>query len=180
MSSDRSKTRAELFAFLDELGIAHATIEHPPLYTVEESRALRGEIAGAHAKNLFVKDKKSRLFMISVREELAVDLKQVHTVIGGQGRVSFGSAEQLEEVWGVKPGSVTPFGAINDLDHRVTVVLDAGLVAAGTVNFHPLENTATTTIEAGDLVRFLQATGHSPLITELPVQAPQPVETAAD
>ncbi len=118
-------TSDELLAFLDSLDIAASTVEHPPLHTVEESQALRGEIAGGHVKNLFVKDKKSRLFLLVLGEETPVDLKRVHERIGAQGRVSLGSAELLETVWGVRPGAVTPFGAINDTDGRVTVVLDA-------------------------------------------------------
>ena len=108
------KTPEDLIAYLDSLGIASQTIEHPPLHTVEESRTLRGDIPGGHTKNLFVKDKKGRLFLLVLGEETSVDLKRVHEKIGAQGRVSFGSAELLEEVWGVRPGAVTPFGAIND------------------------------------------------------------------
>lgn len=164
-------SRADLFTYLDRLGIAHATVEHPPLFTVEESQALRGTIPGGHAKNLFVKDKKSRLFLISAREDARLDLKRIHEAIGASGRVSFGSGEQLEAVWGVKPGSVTPFGAVNDPDGRVTVVLERALVAMDPLNFHPLENTATTTIASADLVRFLEAAGHPPVIADLPVVA---------
>ena len=111
----------DLIAYLDSLGVASTTVEHPPLHTVEESRALRGEIPGGHVKNLFVKDKKSRLFLLVLGEDTPIDLKRAHERIGAQGRVSFGSAELLEEVWGVKPGAVTPFGAINDAEGRVTV-----------------------------------------------------------
>ena len=104
-------------------------MEHPPLHTVEECQALRGDIPGGHSKNLFVKDKKCDLFLLTLGEETVVDLKRVHEKIGANGRVSFGSAELLEEVWGVRPGAVTPFGAINDKGGRVTVVLDSGLMA---------------------------------------------------
>ncbi len=162
-------TRQDLFDTLDRLGIAHATVEHEPLFTVEESQRLRGVIAGGHSKNLFVKDKKSRVFIITVREEAKIDLKRVHEVIGASGRVSFCSGEQLEALWGVKPGSVTPFGAINDSDGVVQVVLEAALMAMDPLNFHPLENTATTTIRAADLVTFLRATGHEPRILDLPL-----------
>lgn len=162
-------TSDELLAFLDRLGIATRTVEHPALFTVEESQALRGEIPGGHSKNLFVKDKKSRLFLISAREDARLDLKRVHEAIGGSGRVSFGSGELLEEVWGVKPGSVTPFGAINDTDRRVTVVLERALLAQDPVNFHPLRNTATTSLAPADLVRFLTETGHPPLVVDLPL-----------
>ncbi len=157
----------DLFARLDALGVAHETIEHPPLFTVEDSQNLRGEIPGGHTKNLFVKDKKGRLFLLVLSEDAIVDLKRVHEKIGAQGRVSFGSAELLEEVWGVKPGAVTPFGAINDRDGRVTVVLDAALMAHERLNFHPLVNTRTTGLASGDLVAFLRATGHEPLIVAL-------------
>ncbi|HLJ70908.1 MAG TPA: YbaK/EbsC family protein [Roseiarcus sp.] len=164
---DQPATPEDLFARLDALGVEHDTIEHPPLFTVEDSQSLRGEIPGGHTKNLFVKDKKGRLFLLVLGEDAAVDLKRVHEKIGGQGRVSFGSAELLEEVWGVKPGAVTPFGAINDRSGRVTVVLDAALLAESRLNFHPLVNTRTTGLASGDLVRFLRATGHEPLIVAL-------------
>ena len=103
------KTPEDLLTYLDQLGIATTTVEHPPLHTVEDSRALRGIIPGGHTKNLFLKDKKGRLFLLTLGETDIVDLKRVHEKIGAQGRVSFGSAEQLEEVWGVRPGAVTPF-----------------------------------------------------------------------
>ncbi len=157
----------DLLAFLDSLGVAHETVEHPPLHTVEESQTLRGQIPGGHSKNLFVKDKKSRLFLLTLGEETVVDLKRVHEKIGANGRVSFGSAELLEEVWGVRPGAVTPFGAINDKQGRVTVVLDSGLMAHGRVNFHPLVNTRTTGVSSEGLLKFLRATGHEPLVTAL-------------
>ncbi len=157
----------ELLAFLENLGVATETVEHPPLFTVEDSQTLRGEILGGHTKNLFVKDKKGRLFLLVLGEETVVDLKRVHESIGGQGRVSFGSAELLEEVWGVKPGAVTPFGAINDREAKVTVVLDAGMMRHERLNFHPLVNTRTTGLAARDLLVFLRATRHEPVIVEL-------------
>ncbi|MFC3690657.1 prolyl-tRNA synthetase associated domain-containing protein [Chenggangzhangella methanolivorans] len=159
-------TRAELFAFLDGLGIAHETIEHPAVFTVAESAHLRARIQGGKSKNLFLKDKKGRLFLFTAEDEAEIDLKTLHRKLGAQGRFSFASAGLLEEVWGVRPGSVTPFGAINDAEGRVTVGLDAGLLAKGRVNFHPLENTATTAVAAEDLVRFLRETGHEPVIVE--------------
>ena len=157
----------DLFAFLDSLGVAHETVDHPPLHTVEESQALRGQIPGGHSKNLFVKDKKSRLFLLTLGEETIVDLKRVHEKIGANGRVSFGSAELLEEVWGVRPGAVTPFGAINDTERRVAVVLDSALMAQARVNFHPLVNTQTTGVSPAGLLTFLRATGHEPLVSAL-------------
>lgn len=162
---------SELLRYLAELGIEARTVSHPPLHTVEESRLLRGDIAGAHAKNLFVKDKKGRLFVVSTLEDAALDLKTLHQAIGAQGRVSFGSPELLEEVWGVRPGSVTPFGAVNDAGRRVTVVLDQALAAYEWVNFHPLTNTQTTSLRWADLLKFVRAAGHAPLIVPLPRQA---------
>jgi Ala-tRNA(Pro) deacylase len=160
-------TPEDLLARLDALGVAHDTIEHPPLFTVEDSQNLRGEIPGGHAKNLFVKDKKGRLFLLVLEEDARVDLKRIHEKIGAQGRVSFGSAELLEEVWGVKPGAVTPFGAINDDAGHVTVVLDAKLMEHERLNFHPLVNTRTTGLTSADLTKFLRATGHEPLVVAL-------------
>ncbi len=157
----------DLLAYLASLGIETSTVDHPPLHTVEDSRALRGDIPGGHTKNLFVKDRKDRLFLLVLGEEAAVDLKRVHEKIGAQGRVSFGSAELLEELWGVRPGAVTPFGAINDEAGRVRVVLDEAMMRHERLNFHPLINTRTTGLQSADLVKFLRATGHEPLVVAL-------------
>jgi Ala-tRNA(Pro) deacylase len=174
-----SKSPEDLFARLASLEIDAATVEHPPLHTVEQARALRGQIPGGHTKNLFVKDKKNRLFLLVLGEQTPVDLKRVHEKIGAQGRVSFGSAALLEEVWGVKPGAVTPFGAINDEKARVSVVLDEAMMRCERLNFHPLVNTRTTGLASADLIKFLRATGHKPLIValgqeEAPLNKPQP------
>ncbi len=160
-------TSEDLLAFLDSLAIPTTTLEHPPLHTVEDLQTLRGDIPGGHVKNLFVKDKKGRLFLLVLEEDAAIDLKRVHEKIGGQGRVSFGSAELLEEIWGVRPGAVTPFGAINDKEGRVTVVLDAAMMRHERLNFHPLINTRTTGLASADIVKFLKATGHEPLVVAL-------------
>ena len=161
------KTRNDLFQLLDKLQIAVTTVDHPPLFTVQESQALRGTIPGAHTKNLFLKDKKGRYFLLTVAEDAEVDLKSVHKVIGASGRVSFGSSERLMELLGVSPGSVTVFGLINDADGAVTMVLDAALMENATINAHPLSNDATTSIARDDLVRFVRETGHEPLILNL-------------
>jgi len=165
-------TPEDLTAFLAEIGVSTQTVSHPPLFTVEQSRALRGEIAGAHTKNLFLKDKKGALFLVVAEESAAIDLKRLHTRIGAAGRLSFGKPEELHETLGVAPGAVTVFGLINDRDQRVGVVLDAGLMARETVNCHPLVNTATTSIGATDLLIFVKATGHVPLIVALDEPAP--------
>ena len=157
-------TPDDLFAYLDGLGIPHRTIHHPPVFTVEESRTLRGPIVGGHTKNLFLKDKRGALFLVVATEDAAVELKSLHRRLGASGRFSFGPADQMRETLGVEPGSVTPFAALNDTDRRVTVVLDAGMMAHETLNFHPLVNTMTTAIARDDLVRFLTATGHPPRV----------------
>lgn len=153
-----------LLAYLDSLGIAHKTMTHPPVFTVEQAKKLRGEIVGAHTKNLFLRDKKNALFLVVALESSQIDLKGLHRVLGANGRFSFGSSDLLREVWGVEPGSVTPFGAVNDTEGRVTVVLDASMMEHDTLNYHPLINTMTTTIARDDLVKFLEATGHPPRI----------------
>ena len=157
-------TRADLIAYLAGLGIQVPVVEHPPLFTVEQSQALRGKIEGAHTKNLFLKDKKGALFLVTAEETAPIDLKHIHHKIGASGRVSFGNPTLLMEILGVPAGAVTPFGALNDTDGRVTVVLDATLAAEPAINCHPLENTATATIATPDLFAFLRATGHEPLV----------------
>jgi Ala-tRNA(Pro) deacylase len=159
--------REGLLARLDTLGIATTTVDHPPLHTVEESQHLRGEIPGAHTKNLFVKDRKDRFFLLVVEETALVDLKTVHQVIGASGKVSFGKPEALWDLLGVVPGAVCVFGAINDADNRVTVVLDRDLMSSEIINAHPLTNEATTSIAAQDLLTFLDAVGHPPLVLKI-------------
>ncbi|PZV38646.1 prolyl-tRNA synthetase associated domain-containing protein [Mesorhizobium kowhaii] len=161
------KTEADLMEFLAELGIAASTRRHPPLFTVADSQALRGEIAGGHTKNLFLKDKKDNFFLVTVGEEAVVDLKQIHQVIGAAGRVSFGRPEMLMELLGVAPGAVTVFGLINDRAGRVKVVLDKALMDHAMINAHPLTNEATTSVAAGDLIRFVEATGHDAVILKV-------------
>ena len=167
------KTPDDLFAALDALGIPHATIRHPPLFTVEQARELRGKTPGGHTKNLFLRDKKGALFLVVALEDAVIDLKGLHRVLGASGRFSFGSADLLREVWGVAPGSVTPFGAINDVAQRVTVVLDAAMMEHALLNYHPLVNTMTTAIARDDLVRFLASTGHPPRIERVSGLAPE-------
>ena len=160
-------TPTELFAFLDSLGIAHATVKHPPVFTVEQARALRGKLPGGHTKNLFLRDKKHALFLVVALEDAEIDLKGLHRRLGASGRLSFGSADLLAEVWGVIPGAVTPFGAVNDTAGRVTVVLDLPMMAQATLNYHPLDNAMTTAIARDDLVKFLEATGHMPRVEKV-------------
>jgi Ala-tRNA(Pro) deacylase len=159
-------TPDDLFALLDRLAIPHPTVSHAALFTVEESQALRGEIPGGHTKNLFLKDKKGALYLVSALEDAAIELKSLHRRLGASGRFSFGPAEQMREVLGIEPGA-----AMSDTTHRVTVVLDEALMAYPVINCHPLRNTMTTSIARDDLVKFLEATGHRPRIE--PVAEPQ-------
>lgn len=154
------KTQAELFDYLESLGIQTHTVKHPPLFTVADAQALRGEISGAHTKNLFLKDKKDNFFLLTVEEDAKVDLKVIHHQIGAASRVSFGSPVALLELLGLTPGAVSAFGLINDADGRVRFFLDSRLADADVVNAHPLTNEATTTIASADLRRFAEATGH--------------------
>lgn len=161
------KTGDDLFAFLAGLGLESSTARHPPLFTVADSQALRGAIAGAHTRNLFLKDKKDNFFLVTVEEDAEVDLKQIHHLIGAAGRVSFAKPEMLMELLGVIPGAVTVLGLINDTQCRVKVVLDAGLMENDIVNAHPLTNEATTSMRSADLLRFIEATGHVPVILKV-------------
>ena len=166
-----SATPDDLFAYLDRLGITHETVTHPPLFTVEESQALRGKIPGGHSKNLFLRDKKGVLFLISALEDATIELKSLHRALGANGRFSFGSADLMRETLGIEPGAVTPFAALNDTAQRVTVVLDAAMMAHARLNFHPLRNTMTTTIARDGLLRFLTETGHPPRIEPVSIPA---------
>jgi len=165
--SAMAATPDDLFAFLDRLAIAHTTVAHPPLFTVEQSRALRGSIPGGHTKNLFLEDKKGALVLLTALEDAAIELKALHRRLGAGGRFSFGSADLLRETLGVEPGAVTPLAVMNDWDCRVSVVLDADLLRHEALNCHPLRNTMTTSIATRDLLKFLEATRHSPRIVEL-------------
>src|SRR5437764_5333838 len=168
-------TPADLFAFLDALGIAHPTVRHPPVFRVEEAQALRGSIAGAHTKNLFLKDKKDALYLVVALEDAAIELKSLHRLLGASGRFSFGSAELMGATLGIEPGAVTPFAAINDTGGRVSVVLDAAMMRHALLNYHPLRNSMTTSIGRDDLLRFLAATGHPARIVAVSSEAPKGV-----
>lgn len=159
---------AERFA---ALGLPTRTLAHEPVFTVGESQELRGAISGAHTKNLFLKDKKSRLFLVVAEEDTPVDLKTLHTRIGAQGRLSFGSPEQMRERLGVEPGSVTAFGVVNDAEGVVTLVLDERLLGHDIINCHPLMNRGTTSIARDHLLALFAAVSHDPLVVRLDADA---------
>ena len=164
------KTREDLIAFLDAEGLDHRTVEHPAVFRVEEGHEIKQDLPGGHTKNLFLKDAKGQLWLISALGETAIDLKRLHGVIGS-ARLSFGSPERLYEALGVTPGSVTAFALINDLERQATFVLDARLAQAERVNFHPLTNTATTGVSQAGFARFLQALGIAPMVVDFAAMA---------
>ena len=170
--------RKDLFDRLKALGIATQTVEHAPMFTVEDSRALRGEIPGGHTKNLFLKCKKGSFWLVVAHEETRVDLKRLAKQLGA-GRFSFGNEQLLGEVLGVPAGAVTPFALINDHDQRLGVVLDRALLDFERLNFHPLENSATTGIARDDLLNFIRACGHEPVVLELNAGEPTDQESGA-
>lgn len=155
-----------LFRQLDALGVSHETHHHEPVFTVEESQALRGVLPGAHIKNLFLRDKKKNIWLITALEDRSIDLKALRKRLSAKGNLSFGNADLLMDVLGVIPGAVTPFGAINDREGRATVVLDQGIFDHELVNAHPLRNDKTTAIAPNDLCRFLENVAHPPVIID--------------
>ncbi len=155
-----------LFARLAELGIAVSNFSHPPVFTVAEAKALRGELKGGHIKNLFLRNKKGAMWLVTCLEDRDIDLKALGQALGA-GRFSFASAARLMTYLGVLPGAVTPFAVINDTEGRVQVVLDQAVLDCDPVNAHPLVNDRTAAVAPGDLVRFLEAVGHPPRILDL-------------
>ena len=158
----------QLFERLDQLGVAHRSVEHPPVFTVEEAKELRGDLPGHHVKNLFLRNKKEEMWLVVALEDRAVDLKRLGEVLVA-GRLSFGSPERLRTHLGVEPGSVTPLALVNDEARAVRLVLDRGVGDGGPVNAHPLVNTMTTALAPADLLRFFAATGHAPHWLDFPL-----------
>ncbi len=159
-------TRAELFERLNALGIEHETIEHPPVFTVDESREHTGHLPGGHCKNLFLKDKKGALWLVVTLEDRPINMKELRSKIGSN-HLSFGKPELLLEILGVTPGSVTPFALINDPENMVNVVLDAQMMEFDILSYHPLKNDATTTIKPADLQTFIKSCGHVAALVRL-------------
>ena len=162
------KIEAPLLARLAELAISVELHRHPPLHTVAQSQALRGTLPGGHIKNLFLRDKKRTKWLVTVPEDAEVDLKALRHVLGASGNLSFGNADMLAEYLGVEPGSVTPFAVMNDRDGAVTMVLARSVLDHDPINAHPLHNEATAAIASADLLRFLAACGHPPVLIDLP------------
>jgi Ala-tRNA(Pro) deacylase len=165
MTAQPLHDRASLIAWMAERGIDQTTRDHAAVFRVEEGLELKAAMPGAHTKNLFLKDRKGRLWLISARQDTVIDLKAAPRTIGSD-RVSFGNETLMWETLGVRPGSVTALGLINDVDKRVTFVLDHRLWEADIVNFHPLTNTATTALTQMTFRRFLGEISREPLIVD--------------
>jgi Ala-tRNA(Pro) deacylase len=165
MSDSPKLTPAELLARLDALGIRTTTVTHPPVFTVEEAKRLRGELPGGHCKSLFLRDKKERMWLVVALEDRRIDLKALQARLGAT-KLSFGSPERLMNVLGVIPGSVTPFALVNDREQRVLPILDAAMMRVSPLNYHPLSNDMTTAITPEDLLKFLADCGHKPVFME--------------
>ena len=163
-------TPEDLYAFLDAHGIAHSTLQHPAVFRVGEGEEIKAAMPGAHTKNLFLKDAKDQLWLISALGETSIDLKTLPKTIGS-ARLSFGREEMLLDALGVRPGSVTLFALINDRDRRVRMVLDEALLEHATVNFHPLVNTATTAVSREGMMAFLRALEVAPLVVDFAAAA---------
>jgi len=161
----RPITRGSLFVFLDQNGIVHETVDHTPIFTVEEGREIKAKMAGAHTKNLFLKDKAGAFFLICAKDDTEIKINKLHGALGCK-RLSFGKADYLLEHLGVTPGSVTLFSVINDMENTVQLIIDKSLMAHDIVNFHPLINDATTAISSEDMIKFAKAAGHDPLIID--------------
>jgi len=164
------KTKADLIAFFDAQGIDHSTLDHPAVFRVGEGEEIKAGLPGAHTKNLFLKDGKGQLWLVSAKDTTRIDLKRLPDVIGS-ARLSFGNEALMAEALGVTPGSVTAFALVNDSDHRVRFVLDRALAEADIVNFHPLTNTATTAVSRAGFARFFQAVGVTPMVVDFEAMA---------
>ena len=161
-------TPEAMLDYLKQLGIETKTVSHRAVFTVAEGVDVKAKIPGAHTKNLFVKDKKGQLFLITAKDYTAINLKKTHEVLGASGRLSFCTEEQMNEYLGVTPGSVTPLAIVNDFNRKVTMILDQNLMNYDLINCHPLINTMTTSLRRDDLLCFLKETGHSPQVIALP------------
>jgi len=157
--------RDRLLDWMTARALSPVTHDHPPVFRVEEGLELKASMPGAHTKNLFLKDKKGAVWLVSARQDTVVDLKRLPRAIGSD-RLSFGREELMWELLGVRPGSVTALALINDPDHRVTFVLDRALWEADVVNFHPLTNAATTALSQADFRAFLSGLDRVPYVVD--------------
>jgi Ala-tRNA(Pro) deacylase len=166
MIEENTTASDRLFQRLADLEIDAPTVPYPVHKTVEEGKQLRGPMNGKFTKNLLLKDKKDRLFLLSIDEDRALDLKTLHTRIGANGRLGFAAAERMVELLGVSPGALTPLGLINDHAGLVTAVIDASLMNAEQVNFHPLVNDKSTGLSPKQLLAFIESCGRKPKVVD--------------
>ncbi len=159
-----------LQAALAALNIEPQVHEHPAVFTVEDSAEIHAAVPGAHTKNLFLKDAGGQFWLVTVDHATRVDLKALAGAIGAR-KLSFGKPEDMAALLGITPGAVSPLAAINDIERRVRVVIDAALAQAARVNVHPLRNTATIGLSGADLLRTLAAWGHPALVVVIPERA---------
>ncbi|MFL2899047.1 MAG: prolyl-tRNA synthetase associated domain-containing protein [Candidatus Pelagibacterales bacterium] len=145
----------DLIRILNDNGFEYFVEEHAPLFTVEDSKSLRGQIEGAHSKNLFLKDAKANFFLISIEESASIDLKKTMQQIQSK-KLSFAKPEYLQDILGIEPGSVSPFALLNDTKKQVKFYLDRSFLDSETVNFHPLINTATVNISPQNLIELIE------------------------
>lgn len=158
-------SRQELFDYLDSLDITHKTYDHAPIFTVEDGADIKAGMPGGHTKNLFLKDKAGKFFLICALGDTPIRINKLHPVLGCK-RLSFGKAEPLLELLGMTQGSVTLFSILNDRENQVTLILDQALLNHDIVNFHPLLNDATTAISSTDMIKFAKAAGHDPIMLD--------------
>lgn len=158
-------TPEPLNGIFKSLGIESRTWAHPPVFRVGEDDGFKHHIPGGHTKNLFLKDKKEQLWLITALHDTKIDLKSLPGLIGCD-RVSFGSPERLLGALNVTPGSVTPLALYHNLTRNVRPVLDARMMAGEYMACHPFINDKTTVIASQDLVKFLKNMSYNPLIID--------------
>ncbi len=147
-------TKSDLLQILTNKGIDFQIHNHKPLHTVEDSEKLRGNIDGAHTKNLFLKNKKDEFFLFSCDEKAKIDLKRFSKSIGAKN-LSFANEFYLQKYLGIKPGSVSALSLLNDETNKVSFYLDENLTKNSVINFHPLVNTATISIKTEELISLI-------------------------
>jgi Ala-tRNA(Pro) deacylase len=135
--------------------IEFSMTEHEPLFTVQDSKLLRGRIEGGHSKNLFLKDQKDNFFLVTFIEDITADLKKLPEALNSK-RLSFAKTEYLKSLMGIEPGSVSPFGLINDTQKEINFYFDEDFLKFEIANFHPLVNTATVSISPKKLISFIE------------------------
>ena len=167
MEPNAGSRQVQLIEFLRSLGIVVDPVAYPAHSTVEEGRALRGDMPGTFTKNLLLRDKKGRLFLVVAEETRSIDLRTLHAKIGASGRLGFASPDTVREILGVEPGAITPLALMHDTSHATRVVLDGKIMGDAQLNFHPLVNTQSVALSPAELIRFIAATGHAYVIAEL-------------